>query len=122
MWRASPLTARLAQTYQTADYSTFNSVLRVFLKEPEVPEAISAACIAVAGPVSKNACIMTNLSWLIDGAEISGHFGFPTQARLVHRCHSPPPRALSRPATTQRGRQRTPRRIEPTAAALDRRC
>ena len=35
----------------------------------------SAAAFAVAGPVSQNKCVMTNLDWTIDGSELSKLYG-----------------------------------------------
>lgn len=35
-------------------------------------------CISAAGPVADNRCIMTNLSWTIDGNAIEAAFGIPT--------------------------------------------
>lgn len=39
---------------------------------------IQAACLSIAGPVVDNRCIPTNISWSLDGDEISREFGFPT--------------------------------------------
>lgn len=36
-----------------------------------------AACIAIAGPVTQNRCITTNLPWVVDGAALTVRFGFP---------------------------------------------
>jgi glucokinase len=38
-----------------------------------------AACFAVAGPVTDNRCVTTNLPWVVDGAAMGARFGFPVR-------------------------------------------
>ncbi len=37
----------------------------------------SECCISAAGPVSNNRCVMTNLSWVVDGNKLSSILGIP---------------------------------------------
>ena len=37
----------------------------------------SHCCISAAGPVSENRCVMTNLSWRVDGNELTTKLGIP---------------------------------------------
>ena len=64
------------QVYPTKDYATFEDALDAFYAEPVVrKDAPQSAALAVAGPVSDNRCKMTNLSWLIDGHDLSRRRG-----------------------------------------------
>lgn len=71
----------VVRIFPTADYETFQETLRAFLCDPEVKalKPPAAAAIACAGPVTGNACRMTNLKWIIDGEQIEREFGFATQ-------------------------------------------
>lgn len=40
-------------------------------------KGLRGACLCGAGPVSRNKCILTNVSWGIDGNELEKRFGFP---------------------------------------------
>ncbi len=57
------------QQFSSADYSTFNDLLSVFLAEAD-NVAIAAVCIGVAGVVDKGRCATTNLPWILDSREI----------------------------------------------------
>ncbi|PNH10636.1 Glucokinase [Tetrabaena socialis] len=66
-----------AKTYPTSLYSTFEAVMEAFLAEPAVQEnPPAAAALAIAGAVDNNRCEMTNVSWLVDGAELTATHGF----------------------------------------------
>lgn len=59
------------QTYPTMNYSTFEAALDELYAEPVVKaQPPQSAALAVAGPVINNRCKMTNLKWVIDGAEL----------------------------------------------------
>jgi glucokinase len=55
--------------FKNKDFESFFDILDIFLKEQIL--TIDVACVAVAGPVTNNACELTNLGWMITGAEIS---------------------------------------------------
>lgn len=67
--------------YFAADYPDFHSVLTAFLREwaaqRDSRDEIQAACLGVAGPMFGNRVQMTNLNWIVDGAQISAGFGIP---------------------------------------------
>jgi len=66
----------IAQVYPTKDYATFEDALDEFYAEPVVGrDPPQSAALAVAGPVVDNRCKMTNLSWLIDGHDLSRRRG-----------------------------------------------
>ncbi|CAM9990991.1 unnamed protein product [Scytosiphon promiscuus] len=71
------------KTYANENVPTFCVQVAAFLKDAGTVEAPEAACIAVAGPVSQNKVLMTNRSWLVDGAEIEEQFNIPA-VRLVN--------------------------------------
>lgn len=51
-------------------FGPFHALQEVALSEPQ------SAAIAVAGPVRDGRCVMTNLGWTIDAAEVQREFGF----------------------------------------------
>jgi glucokinase len=66
--------------YPSREFAGLEAVLADFLDRPEVASragGIGAACFSVAGPVSGNACALTNLDWKVDGAALARAFGFP---------------------------------------------
>ncbi len=64
------------QIYPTKDYATFEAALDAFYGEDIIrKDPPQSAALAVAGPVVDNRCKMTNLSWLIDGHELSRRRG-----------------------------------------------
>jgi Glucokinase len=75
-----PLTSnQFVQTFGTDEYPSFDEALRVFLKQAgDRSKSISSCCLAVAGPVVDNKCVMTNLKWVVDGRAVTQEFGFRT--------------------------------------------
>eukprot|EP00903_Cladosiphon_okamuranus_P012608 g11797.t1 len=71
------------KTYPNENVPTFCTQVSAFLKDAGAEFPPEAACIAVAGPVSQNKVVMTNRSWLVDGAEIEERFNIP-RVRLVN--------------------------------------
>jgi len=66
----------LSKTFPTRDYLTFQEALDQFSSEAVFQENVPrAAAFAVAGPVDDNRCAMTNLSWVIDGHELTQRHG-----------------------------------------------
>jgi glucokinase len=68
-------------TYPAADYATFEDAVAVFLEETGA--SVSAAVIAVAGPVSKGAVAMTNHPWRITESGLSERLG-GARSRLIN--------------------------------------
>lgn len=61
-------------TYPTARHATFADALAALEREPAFV-APRAAAFAVAGPVARNRCEMTNLAWTIDGDFLTQKLG-----------------------------------------------
>lgn len=56
-------------------HATVQGPLSAWLAESGVRP--DAACLAVAGPVTDDRCVATNLPWIVDGEELSREYGFP---------------------------------------------
>lgn len=64
-------------TYPTSQFPAFEDAFEAFLDSKEAEgRRPQAAALAVAGAVEGNRCPMTNISWVIDGAELELRFGF----------------------------------------------
>lgn len=60
---------------KVADFASVrDAVADVLIRNPK-GAAVTAAVLAVAGPVTNNRCVMTNSHWVIDGAELRSAFG-----------------------------------------------
>lgn len=67
------------QKLSTQDYASIEEALQHFLSTAgDQAEVIASSCLACAGPVVDNACAMTNLKWVVDGAAIYEQFGMRT--------------------------------------------
>jgi len=66
-----------------SDYDSFREALDKYLGN--LPEAgtISAAILAVSGPVQNGRCALTNNSWVVDAADLRNAYGF-SAVRLVN--------------------------------------
>jgi glucokinase len=62
------------QRYLNSSFSSIEEIIQEFLATIEQVPAI--ACFAVAGVVSKGRAEMTNLTWILDNANLKRHFGF----------------------------------------------
>jgi len=73
----TPTSTPHPQTYPTSQFVAFDDAMNTFLESNELngikPQA---AALAVAGAVENNRCPMTNISWVIDGADLQRRFGF----------------------------------------------
>lgn len=64
------------KTYPTQDYPTFEDAFEALMAEPIYRENTPAsAALACAGFVGDNICTMTNLSWRIDGDDLTEKYG-----------------------------------------------
>lgn len=61
--------------YECHNYHCFEDILEQYL-EDVTPERVSSLCLGAAGVVRDNQCRVTNLSWTIDGNDLSRRFGF----------------------------------------------
>jgi len=69
------LTMERHQRYPTASHTSLNAIIRKFLGKDE--KRFSAACLGVPGPVKNGRAHPTNISWGVDGREISTEFSIP---------------------------------------------
>ena len=68
----------LERIYPTEDYDRFDQALRAFLDTPEATTCPpAAAAFACAGPVKDNCCRFTNITWVVDKAEVERDFCIP---------------------------------------------
>src|SRR5438034_5533388 len=65
-----------------AEYAQFPDAVETFLTKRGRP-AVTAALLAVAGPVEANRARMTNRGWVIDGGELSAQFRL-RRARILN--------------------------------------
>ena len=66
--------------YANADYQDVAGVLAAFLADTRTdPAQVNGGCLAVAGPIADDghSAQLTNLPWLIDGADLRRRFGLP---------------------------------------------
>jgi glucokinase len=76
-----------------ADFSRFADAISAFLDGHGRQVSVSEAVLAVAGPVDRDRCVLTNCPWTIDAAELCTAFGFA----MVHLCNDFEATALSLP-------------------------
>ncbi|MBD3883105.1 glucokinase [Phormidium tenue FACHB-886] len=62
------------ERYVSAEFSSLTPMVQRFLREAtaelEQTPTPQKGCFSIAGPVVNNTCHLTNLSWLLDGAEL----------------------------------------------------
>lgn len=64
------------QIYPTKDYLSVEHALDAMASEEAFQNNVpGAAAFACAGPVLDNKCVMTNLSWVIDGQSLTIKYG-----------------------------------------------
>jgi glucokinase len=61
--------------FEVAQYPAFADALHAFLDRHRGNTTVSAALLAVAGPVENGRCALTNSSWTIDGSDLRDRFG-----------------------------------------------
>jgi len=71
--------------YDSQAFENFLPLVKEFLKEAagQADMILKSACMGVAGPVTENFARLTNLPWIIDGAQISKELGIPN-VRLIN--------------------------------------
>jgi len=60
---------------KVADFPTVRDAIADVLARRASAGPVTAAVLAVAGPVTNNRCVMTNSPWIIDGSELQAAFG-----------------------------------------------
>ncbi len=62
-------------TFKSAQYEGLHLIVREFLESRD--DRPQAACFGVAGPVHENRCRTTNLSWIVDAADLAADSHIP---------------------------------------------
>lgn len=68
-----PDTPVAEKKYRSQDYRGLGDIVRSFLSEHQV--VVERASFGVAGPIKNNQASITNLTWIIDGNNLSGDLG-----------------------------------------------
>ncbi len=61
-------------TFRSSDYDSLEDIIREFLAFAKIP--VRNACFGVAGPVVNDRAQITNLTWVVDRANIQSTFNF----------------------------------------------
>ena len=83
---AGQLKIIVQQEYPSREFQNFAPMLQRFFELPEVAPrraAITASCIAVAGPVKEGASVLTNLGWQVEAAAVAEQFALK-QVSLIN--------------------------------------
>jgi len=81
-----PGTQVYGKKYQNCKFDNFDDIIRQFFvdltTDPKVglamsPSEVTVACLAVAGPVTKNSVTFTNRNWVLSGEDLSKTLGIP---------------------------------------------
>jgi glucokinase len=72
-----------ARSFPTTEYPGLPAIIDAFFAGESARPAIEAAAFGVAGPVINQSAEMTNVTWRVDGAELSRVFSFP-RVRLLN--------------------------------------
>ncbi len=64
------------EKFFSRQYGSFEEILQKFLEKKK--QRVERACFGVAGPVRDGKCKITNLSWIIDAAQISRVLQIPS--------------------------------------------
>ena len=60
--------------FTVADFPRFTDAVNAFLDCQSRQVSVCEALLAVAGPVDKDRCVLTNSAWTIDALELCGAF------------------------------------------------
>ena len=69
--------------YATLEFDALTPMVANFLDRTGATSQIAAACLGVAGPVRANVSTLTNVPWVVNGAEIGCRLGIAT-VRLLN--------------------------------------
>ena len=65
------------RTFSTQAYESLEVIIEEFLASQPLDGRVRAATFGVAGPIVNQVARLTNVTWRVDAAGISGRFGFP---------------------------------------------
>ncbi len=80
MGKRRPLVKRF-KSYPSGDFEKFEEIIALFLSENN--EKVKKACFGIAGPVEKERCKITNLSWDVSSSRIKKTFNLKS-VKLVN--------------------------------------
>jgi glucokinase len=94
LYEASPTIATpplFERTYPSASHGSLDDIAEAFLAAASAAldgrvgrgKGVSAACLAIAGPVENNICRATNLPWVVDGRSLATRLGV-ARVRLIN--------------------------------------
>ena len=69
--------------YRTLEFDALTPMVARFLDRTGATGQVVAACFGVAGPMRANISTLTNVPWVVDGAEIGSRLGIAT-VRLLN--------------------------------------
>src|SRR4051812_33506884 len=83
------------RTYPSAAHASLDDIADAFLSAAETAlegrvgrsKGVSAACLAIAGPIENNICRATNLPWVVDGRSLAARLGIE-RLRLMNDFHA----------------------------------
>jgi len=98
LYAATPTAAdkpAFERSYPSGSHGSFEDIAEAFLAEAAKAldgrvgkgKGVSAACLAIAGPIENNICRATNLPWVVDGRSLASRLGIE-RVRLVNDFHA----------------------------------
>jgi glucokinase len=83
------------RTYPSAAHASLDDIADAFMSAAETAlegrvgrgKGVSAACLAIAGPIENNICRATNLPWVVDGRSLAARLGIE-RLRLMNDFHA----------------------------------
>ena len=67
------------KSFEVARFRTFEDVVAAFLAKANSTTKFTQALLALAGPIDRGRCKLTNTSWIVDPRELSAALGFEIQ-------------------------------------------
>lgn len=71
------------QRLENQCFTNFSLLLKTFVDNHQIKRNLTAACVAVAGPVQGRQAQLTNLDWYIDADELAEQLGLPITAVVL---------------------------------------
>ncbi|GAB4218266.1 MAG: glucokinase [Synechococcales cyanobacterium] len=62
------------QRFENSQWPNLETMIQHYVQEAGSPP-LTDACLAVAGPVVNNTCVLSNLAWVVSGSQISAALG-----------------------------------------------
>src|SRR5512133_2541868 len=98
LYEATPIvvvTPLFERTYPSTSHGSLDDIADAFLVAASSAldgragksKGVSAACLAIAGPIENNICRATNLPWVVDGRSLAARLGIE-RVRLINDFHA----------------------------------